>query len=133
MRTPNIQHGKPYKQIGGLGESKISADGEGDLIATFAVDARAVRNQRAESDVVVAEIMGGERLSFDTALRRRADEEISGTIEVRFNLDSDRRLSEKVTRTDLTIRTKEGEEEKSSITATLSRSLIEGPSLHKDD
>jgi hypothetical protein len=133
MRTPNIGHGKTYKQSGGLGESAISADEEGDLIATFAVDAEAVRNQRAESDVVVAEIMGGEPLPLDTALQRRADEEISGTIEVRFKLDPDQRLFEKVTRTDLIIRTKEGEEEKSSITTTLSRSLIEGPSLHKDE
>lgn len=55
--------------------------------AVMEVDPDAVRRARAEADVVVGKIMNAP-VTFDSALRDRAKEVVSGTIEVTFDIDS---------------------------------------------
>lgn len=61
------------------------------LVATLPVDPAAVRRQRAETDVGVAELMH-KPLTLDAALKAHEAETITGTITITFDLDSAGRM-----------------------------------------
>jgi hypothetical protein len=87
------------------------------------VDPDAIRRARAESDVVVGEIMK-KPVSLDAALRERAREIVSGTISVTFETDptGNVRLRTKVTK--LETMEPDGRSETETVTETLERRLI---------
>jgi len=84
------------------------------------VDPDAVRRARAESDVVVGEIMN-KPVSLDAALRERAMEIISGTISVAFETDPAGNVRR---RTKVAKLGPDGRSETQTVTATLERRLI---------
>lgn len=62
---------------------QVSAD---RLVATLAVDPAAIRRQRAQTDVGVAELMH-KSLTLDAALKAHEAENVTGTITITFDLD----------------------------------------------
>lgn len=73
----------------------LERSGEGAVwSADFAIDPDAVRRSRSESDVVVGQILG-EPISYDEALAKRQDDEISGTVTVKFAVNADGRVTSK--------------------------------------
>ena len=60
--------------------------GADKLLATLQVDPAAIRRQRAETDVGVAELMR-KALTMDAALKAHEVETVTGTIAVTFDLD----------------------------------------------
>jgi hypothetical protein len=84
------------------------------------VDADAVRRVRAESDVVVGEIMK-KPVSFDAALHERAGEVVSGTISVAFETDPAGNVRRRTKVTKLDIKRPDGRSETQTVTETLER------------
>lgn len=91
LRSVELREGAPYGEVGTRGPVALAriADGpEGArFAATLEVDPEAVRRARAESDVAVGEIMR-QPVTLEAALRERARETITGTIEVVFEADA---------------------------------------------
>ena len=69
-----------------LSRKKAGADGT-TFVVEMALDPEAVRRERAESDIVVAQL-SKKTLTLDAALRARSAEAISGTITITFEADS---------------------------------------------
>jgi hypothetical protein len=92
------------------------------------VDPEAVRRARAESDVVVGEIMK-KPVSLDAALLERAREIVSGTISVTFETDPAGNVRRRTKVTKLDIKGPDGRSETRTVTETLERRLISRPRL----
>src|SRR5262249_40443007 len=88
--SADVREGAAYQENAALGSGTLARKAAGSNGATFAVempvDPDAVRRARAESDVVVGEVMN-KPVSLDAALRERAREIIFGTISVEFETD----------------------------------------------
>ena len=91
LSSADLRDGAEYRENGTRSAAALAKKTAGPNGATFAammeVDPDAVRRTRAESDVVVGEIMQ-KPVTLDAALRARAKESISGTISVTFETDS---------------------------------------------
>jgi hypothetical protein len=87
------------------------------------VDPDMVRRTRAESDVILGEIMK-KPVSLDTALHDRAAEIVSGTISIVFNTDPDGNVRRRTKVTKLEIKHPDGRTETQSVTETIERRLI---------
>jgi hypothetical protein len=87
------------------------------------VDPDAFRRARAESDVVVGEIMK-KPVSLDAALSRRATEIISGTISIAFETDSVGHVRRRTKVTKLDIKRPDGRSETQTVTETLEQQPI---------
>ena len=87
------------------------------------VDPDPFRRARAESDVVVGEIMK-KPVTLDAALHRRATEIISGTISIAFETDSVGHVRRRTKLTKLDIKGPDGASETETVTETLERRLI---------
>jgi hypothetical protein len=87
------------------------------------VDADTVRRARAESDVVVGEIMK-KPVSLDAALHERAGEIVSGTISVAFETDPAGNVRRRTKVTKLDIKRPDGRSETQTVTETLERRPI---------
>jgi len=126
VRSADLREGAPYQEAEARGPGKLARKaGPDGMIFTveMPVDPDAVRRARAESDVVVGEIMN-KPVSLDAALRERAKEMVSGTISVTFETDraGDVRRRTKVTKLDIT--GPDGRSETRTVTETLERRLI---------
>lgn len=60
--------------------------------ADFDLDPEVIRQARAEEDVIVSQILGGDPITFEQALERRAEEEISGRLTTTLELDNQGRV-----------------------------------------
>lgn len=93
LLSADLREGAPYRDSDasepGLLRRTNGLDGT-RFIVSMDVDPDAVRRERAEADVTVGEIMQ-RPMALDTAMSRRALERISGTIEVTFDVDPDRK------------------------------------------
>lgn len=91
LTAVDLREGALYHDTDALGSGKLVRKLSGPDTATFAVelpiDPDSVRRDRAESDVVVGEIMH-KPVTFDAAFQRRAKDVVSGTIAVEFETDS---------------------------------------------
>jgi hypothetical protein len=88
-----LRDGASYRDVDALGSTVLrrthsGPDGE-TYVATLQLNPEAVRRERAESDVVVAQIMERETVSLESALAARSSDRISGTISVRFVVQPD--------------------------------------------
>jgi hypothetical protein len=90
------------------------------------VDPDAVRRARAESDVVVGEIVK-KPVSLDAALLERAREIVSGTISVTLETDPAGNIRRRTKVTKLDIKGPDGRSETRTVTETLERRLISRP------
>jgi hypothetical protein len=91
LLTVDLREGATYRhpQTVGSGMLSLTSDGPDGAIYSvrLEVDADAVRRSRAESDVVVGEIMQ-KPVTLEAALSERSKETVSGTVEVTFDVDT---------------------------------------------
>jgi hypothetical protein len=126
MKISDLRDGASYEDAEAL-TAGVLEQKKGPTGATFAtempIDPDAVRHARAESDVVVGEIMR-KPVTLDDALRVRAKEAISGTISVVFEADSSGNPFRRTKVTKVNITGSDGRTENDVITQTLDRKLI---------
>ncbi len=127
LRSADIREGAPYQETEARGSGKLVSKAAGSDGTTFAVempvDPDAVRHARAESDVVVGEVMK-KPVSLDVALHERAREIVSGTISVTFETDPAGNVCRRTKVTKLETIEPDGRSETETITETLERRLI---------
>ena len=127
LRSADLREGAPYQETEARGSGKLARKAAAPDGAIFAVempvDPEAVRRARAESDVVVGEIMN-KPVSLDAALHERAGEIVSGTISVAFETDPAGNVRRRTKVTKLNITGPDGRSETETITETLERRLI---------
>jgi hypothetical protein len=124
LRIRDLRAGASYAVQGGLEPTPLRMDSTGPEGSVFVsetqVDADAVRRERAESDVVVAEIMG-EPKTLEAALEVRASEQITGTITTTLTVDVEGRVTDRTTVTHLIIRDVAGAVERTTSTQSVER------------
>jgi hypothetical protein len=127
LRSVDLREGAPYQETEARGSGKLARKAGGSDGGIFAVelpvDPDAVRRARAESDVVVGEIMK-KPVSLDAALRERARETVSGTMSVEFETDPAGNVRRRTKVTKLDITGADGRSETETVTETLERRLI---------
>ena len=127
LRAADLREGAPYQETEARGPGTLARKSAGLDGAVFTVempvDPDAIRRARAESDVVVGEIMN-KPVSLDAALRERARETISGTISVAFETDSAGNARRRTKVTKLDIKGPDDRSETETVTETLERRLI---------
>ena len=127
LRSTELREGAPYQDTDARGAGKLARKSVGPDGAVFAVempvDPEVIRRSRAESDVVVGEIMK-KPVSLDTALRERAREVVSGTISVVFETDPAGDVRRRTKHTKLNITGPDGLSETQTVSETLERRLI---------
>lgn len=131
LRYVDLRDGASYRvaEARAPGTMARTADGPAGarFVATMELDPDSVRRAEAESDVAVGEIMQ-QPVTLEAALRERAGESVSGTIEVTFDSDSAgnpwRRT--KVVRTRIV--SPGGRIENRTHRETVERRLVSGPS-----
>jgi len=91
LAPDDLRDGALYKDPKARGPAPLTRKKAGPEGATFvvelALDPDAVRRERAEGDIVVAEL-SKKTLTLDAALRARSAETISGTITISFDTDA---------------------------------------------
>ncbi len=131
IRHANLKEGMPYSTPLGLEPviltQKPSEDGVSELMAVLDLDAEKVRKQRAEGDIVLAQIMGDEVPSIEAALEARKAEKISGSIEVIYTLNSQGSPVRRLRTTQMRVINVDGETESSKTTETVERELLKQP------
>jgi hypothetical protein len=127
LPTANIRDGAPYQEAGAQGSGTLARKASGPDGTTFTitlpVDPDAVRRTRAESDVVVGEVMH-KPVAIDAALSKRANETISGTVSITFETDSTGNVRRRTKITKLDIKNADGQSERETVTETLERRVI---------
>lgn len=88
------------------------------------IDPEAVRRERAETDVAVAQMMGELPLAFDAALQAHADEQYSGSVTTRFEMDEAGRVTQRIVVSELEISEADGSKERTTVTTTVERSRV---------
>jgi hypothetical protein len=126
MKATDLREGGSYRDTeasaAGTLERKAGPDGT-IFVVEMPIDPDMVRQARAESDVVVGEIMN-KPVALDAALRERAKETVSGTISVTFETDTTGSVRRRTKVTKLEITGPDGRSENDTVTETLSRRLI---------
>lgn len=127
LRSADVREGAAYQESDALrsGTLKRTAGrADGALFTVeLPVDPDVVRRARAESDLVVGEIMK-KPVSLDAALARRATDIISGTISIAFDTDFAGNVLRRTKVTKLEIKGPDGPSETQTVTETLERRLI---------
>jgi hypothetical protein len=128
LRPGELRDGAPYQEAGGRAPAVLRRETRGSggavFVAEMEVDPEAVRRQRAEADVVVAEISGRESLALGAALQARSAERISGTIRIRFETDAAGRMTRRTKVIALEIEGSDRGRETQTVTETLERRLL---------
>ena len=126
MRPDELREGAPFHEPGAREPAQIatkSARPEGTTyVVELAIDPDWVRRGKAESDVVVGEIMR-EPVTLDDAFATHAAEQISGTITITFETDANGSVRRRTKVTKLEIRKPDEVVETSTATETLERRL----------
>jgi hypothetical protein len=127
LRSADLHEGAPYldSEAGSPGTLAGKAGGVGGetFVVEMPVDPDAVRRARAESDVIMGEIMK-KPVSLDTALHERAGEIVSGTISVTFETGPGGNVRRRTRVTKLDIKRPDGRSETQTVTETLERRPI---------
>ncbi|MET3835917.1 hypothetical protein ABIB58_001258 [Brevundimonas sp. UYEF29] len=120
----NLREGATYRhpQTVGSGILSLTSKGPGGAVYSvrLAVDADAVRRERAESDVVVGEITQNP-VTFEAAFSERSKETVSGTVEVTFDVDASGNPTRRTVVTTLDTVKPDGVSEKDRRTDTVER------------
>jgi hypothetical protein len=127
LKSTDLREGDSYREAEALGPGKLKrkASGPDEVIFTaeMEIDPNAVRRARAESDVMVGEIMRKPKTT-DAALRERVKETVSGTISVAFQTDAAGTVRRRTKVTKLDIKLPDGGSETEAVTEALERRLI---------
>lgn len=131
LRPGDLRDGAPYQEAGARGPAVMRRQARGSDGATFVlemeVDPETVRRDRAQSDVVVAEIVRRETLALDAALQARSAERISGTIRITFETDAAGRVRRRTRVIELRIEGSDRGREIRTTTETVERRLVSRP------
>jgi len=131
LRSADIREGASYQDIEARGAGTLTRKAAGPNGATFAVvmeiDPDAVRRARADSDVIVGEIMQ-KPVTLDAALRERANESVFGTISVTFDTDPAGNIRRRTKVTKVETKGPDGRSESQTVTETVERRPVSGPS-----
>lgn len=127
LRSGDFRAGAAYR-LPGVREPGILVAGppgpEGATLTTvMEIDPAAVRRARAESDVVLGEIMSTP-ISLDAALRERVKETVTGTVAVTFDVDAAGNARRRTKVTKLQTRRADGTVETETATETVERRLV---------
>lgn len=127
LRSVDLHDGAAYQDSEASSPGKLvrkagGIDGE-TFVAEMPVDSDTVRRARAESDVVVGEIMK-KPVTLEAALHEHAAEIVAGTISVVFDTDPDGNVRRRTKVTTLDTKHPDGHTETRSVTETLERRLI---------
>lgn len=129
LGSPDLREGAPYRTIEARSPAPLTRKAAGPEGSTYAaqleVDPEAVRRVRAESDVVVGEILG-KPVTFEAAAQRRAMERVAGTISVEFATDPTGQVRRRTKVTKLEIREPDGRVETSTATEIVERRRVAG-------
>lgn len=124
LRVQDLRDGAPYSLPGGLEPASLRAESTGPggsvFVGEAAIDPHAMRRERAESDVVVAQIMGDPK-TLEAAMESRASEQIAGTITLTLTTDAQGRVTRRTTVVRLIITDPEGVVERTRSTQTVER------------
>jgi hypothetical protein len=127
LRSADVREGAAYQESDAHGSGTLARKAGRPESATFTVempvDPEAFRRARAESDVVVGQILK-KPVSLEAALSQRATEIISGTISIAFETDSVGTVLRRTKVTKLDIKGPNGLSETQTVTETLERRLI---------
>lgn len=110
-QLPTLQDGAVYHDPSAAAPSRLASrtgpGGGSPFSAHMDIDEKAVARSRAEGDVVAGEVTG-KAVTLEAALATRAQEQISGTIDVAIGTDEASRVREIKTTTALTVREVDG-------------------------
>ena len=125
--SEEIRSGAAFMEKGARAPGTITKKADAPEGATFVVelevDPDAVRHARAESDVIVGEILR-KPVMLDAALRERAKDTISGTISITFETDLDGHVRRRTKVTKVETKKSNGHLETEIVTQTLERRMI---------
>lgn len=118
---PELRDGAPYRDPAALAAAplKKSADGKA-FVVQLTIDPERVRKERAETDLTVAEI-SHKTLTIQDARRAHANEAISGTIVITFEVDTTGEVIQRTKVTTLKIIASNGRSDTKTITETMAR------------
>lgn len=121
---PELRDGAPYRDAAAVAPAplKRSADGK-SFVVQLAIEPERVRKERAETDLSVAEI-SRKPLTREQAQRSHADETISGTIAITFELDSSGEVRRRIKVTTIRIAATNGRIETKKMTETTDWHLL---------
>jgi hypothetical protein len=132
LSVERLSDGAPYEDPEAISPGMLRKNATGENRETFAVtlqiDPEAVRRARAESDVVVGELMN-EPLTLEEALGKRALEVTSGTILVTLEADSMGNVWRRTRVAELETKLVNGQYERQTATETVERHRIQEPSV----
>jgi len=127
LRSADVREGATYHDADARAPGRLVKQVAGPNGVTFAavveVDPDAVHRARAESAVVVGEIMQ-KPVSLEAAFREQVKERVSGTISVAFESDSAGHVRRRIKTTKLETKRPDGETEISTATETLERQAV---------
>lgn len=98
--------------------------GDAGVIGETPIDAEAVRRERAESDIIVAEITGAEPPTLEAAIQARASETATGDVRTTLEADDQGRIVKRIQVTTLEIVEADGTRERTTSTETVERRPI---------
>lgn len=128
LRQSDVREGALYSESNALEPVRLRADYDSSVrpifIAKLTVDPDAVRRARAEQDVIAAEIMGKEPITFDTALQRLTADRITGTITTTFETDAAGRITRRTRVTEIETVGEDSATEHEIVTETVTRTLL---------
>lgn len=128
LRPSHLRDGAQHNETGARRPAPLrvqsqSPDGAA-FVAEMELDPVLAARQRAETDVVVAEMTGQAPLSLEAALQTRAAERISGTIVITFETDSAGRVTRRTRISRVEIVGADGSLERHTTIETAERRLI---------
>lgn len=127
LRRVPLADGSPYTEPGALGSTTLrrteTRTTGSTFEATLLIDPEALRLARAESDVVVGQIMREPR-TLEDALAARAGEQISGTVTITFETDADGQVTQRTRVTQTQIVEADGTVENQTSTEIVERRLL---------
>jgi hypothetical protein len=127
LSNGKLMEGATYQDADASAPVTLTKSSSGQDGAVFAAEMQVnpdtVRHARAESDVVVGQIMK-KPMSLDAALAKHTADSISGTISLRFETDAAGNARRRTKVIKLDIKTPDGQSEEQTTTETLERRLI---------
>ena len=134
LRVEDLNDGGPYRDAEASGPGTLTKEvAEADrqtFTVTLKIDPNMVRRARAESDVVVGELMN-EPVTLEAALSMREMEEVSGTIRVTLDADLLGNVWRRTRVTEVETKLAAGGYEKQTALETVERLPIPVPSAHQ--
>jgi hypothetical protein len=115
-----LREGASYRDPEARGPAPLVRKSATAFTVELAADPEKIRRARADADIANAEL-SGERLASDAALRAHADEAISGTITIGFDLDSAGQVRRRTRIIKVDIKRKDGRVENQTETEIVER------------